>query len=514
MALDLTKIKPAVHKAKEIATVMDIETAVTNFNTAITTTNSHVTTINNTLADIANDAKLTAGEKQAIKREWEVIVSEKTSLSDQADAFGISKETYINKYNTLNTYLNEPVESALLTNLTTTSNITSSTFTTKFKEYYTAKIDLLTALSAKAKYIADSKMGTSELNTELARTTTVIDGGRITTGLIDAQRISTQGLIAENISSTSLTSKTITGGSIDGAVITGGSISGVVIKASYLDLDGELEVLTNYHIPESSYNAATMLYAFKVSATEYRLPSISSIRLNSYTGNASVPIIEERAWSRRLTPESVLINVPIYPYDSYAVSSTNRCVKVRPNALTVDSLVIPFSAHRDSLHRGEYNATAIVKIYFGNLWLFTINLAMTPFAILSTDLNDAWHICTHSITLTGNTTVTSPTIYRNYTVGEWSHQVTSSNHGFVCTAWTNENGYLGLGNYGSHASGISAEGAAFLATISGISVTRPYNHSFEGDVTGNSGLRAVLESGYWPAESVMTIPNVALNNMA
>jgi hypothetical protein len=155
---------------------------------------------NTVIADIANDAKLTAGEKQAIKREWEIIAAEKTSLSDQADAFTVSKETYINKYNDLNTYLNEPVESALLTSLITTSDITSSTFTTKFKEYYTAKINLLNALAAKAKAVADSKVDNEGLASamgfstyEAMKKTTIISGGYIDTSLIDANALNITG---------------------------------------------------------------------------------------------------------------------------------------------------------------------------------------------------------------------------------------------------------------------------------------------------------------------------------
>ncbi len=70
MAINLATIKPAVLKAKDVATVNDIEIAEASFNAAIATTNSYVATINNTLSDIASDAKLTAGEKQQLKREW------------------------------------------------------------------------------------------------------------------------------------------------------------------------------------------------------------------------------------------------------------------------------------------------------------------------------------------------------------------------------------------------------------------------------------------------------------
>ena len=106
--------------------------------------------------------------------------------------------------------------------------------------------------------------------------TTTIDGGKITTGSITANQINTTGLIAENISASEIVGKTITG-----SVINGAKINGAVIKASYLDLDGDLEILTNYHITVAMYNANPSLYtdAVYISAdNEYRIPSISIIK--------------------------------------------------------------------------------------------------------------------------------------------------------------------------------------------------------------------------------------------
>lgn len=118
--------------------------------------------------------------------------------------------------------------------------------------------------------------------------TTTINGGRITTGSVTANQINTTGLIAENISANEIVGKTITGGVINGA-----RINGAVIKASYLDLDGDLEVLTNYIITVAMYNANPSLYtdAIYISAdNQYRIPSLSTVREsvssinNSYNG--------------------------------------------------------------------------------------------------------------------------------------------------------------------------------------------------------------------------------------
>lgn len=160
---------------------------------------------------------------------------------------------------------------------------------------------------------------------------TVVNGGYINTGLIQAgaitaNKINTDGLIAENISASTINGKTITGSTISGAVITG-----AIVKASYLDLDGELEVLTNYHITPAMYNSNPSLYtdAVYMSGTnEWRIPSISNI-LNSIS---KVQQISE--------PNPTWRNIPlsggIYSYNISNVGNNNKCVKIRPrfNILT------------------------------------------------------------------------------------------------------------------------------------------------------------------------------------
>lgn len=96
------------------------------------------------LADIANDNKLTESEKQTTKGEWDIIVAEKPTIEAQATTYGITTEktNFINSYNTLNTYI-----TPLLADLTTTSDITGTTFRNTFKDYYDKKAILLKKIS-------------------------------------------------------------------------------------------------------------------------------------------------------------------------------------------------------------------------------------------------------------------------------------------------------------------------------------------------------------------------------
>ena len=90
------------------------------------------------LADIASDDKLTPGEKQDAKREWEIIQGEKPILTAQADTIQLSTADYLNVYNALSAYI-----TPLLADMTTTSTITGSVFNARFKTYYDAKTTLL-----------------------------------------------------------------------------------------------------------------------------------------------------------------------------------------------------------------------------------------------------------------------------------------------------------------------------------------------------------------------------------
>lgn len=121
-------------------------------------------TANALLSDIANDNKLTAQEKQETKKEWDIIVSEKPKNDASADKYGVSKTAYGTSYNTLSTYI-----TPLLSSLSTTSDISGATFRSKFKAYYDARTDLLNAISAKAKSLADTAQQTANAARDYAQ---------------------------------------------------------------------------------------------------------------------------------------------------------------------------------------------------------------------------------------------------------------------------------------------------------------------------------------------------------
>ena len=148
---------------------------------------------------------------------------------------------------------------------------------------------------------------------------TIITGGHVNTnlinaGAINAGMINTAGLIAENISANEIVGKTMTGGIINGA-----AINGAVIKASYLDLDGELEVLTNYHITAAMYAANPSLYtdAIYLSASnEYRIPSMSVVR--------------EETKIIQMNTVGTVYNSKIRSYNCGNIGHNLKAVKVRP----------------------------------------------------------------------------------------------------------------------------------------------------------------------------------------
>lgn len=96
------------------------------------------------LTEIASDNKLTEGEKQSTKKEWEVIKGEYPKVMDEASKFGVSTSDYRNYYLALETYL-----TPLLASMTTVSDIVGDLFRLNFKNYYTAKQDVFNRISMK-----------------------------------------------------------------------------------------------------------------------------------------------------------------------------------------------------------------------------------------------------------------------------------------------------------------------------------------------------------------------------
>lgn len=158
------KAEEAAESASEAAQkAIEAKTAADNAATAAKNAQNDADEANSMLSDIANDNKLTAQEKQQTKKEWDVIVSEKPKNDASADKFGVSKTAYGSAYTALSTYI-----TPLLSDLSSTSNITGTEFRAKFKAYYDARTDLLNAISAKAKELADNAQEAADAAAESA----------------------------------------------------------------------------------------------------------------------------------------------------------------------------------------------------------------------------------------------------------------------------------------------------------------------------------------------------------
>lgn len=120
------------------------------------------------LADIAADNKLTPVEKKAVRAEWDTIYAERAGIRAQADLFTIitEKTAYDNAFQALGTYLNggtaytigstRPLWIKDATNLALTTTVVGDTFRSTWATLYQRRQELLNAVSAKAKQLADS----------------------------------------------------------------------------------------------------------------------------------------------------------------------------------------------------------------------------------------------------------------------------------------------------------------------------------------------------------------------
>ncbi|MDX6046794.1 tail fiber domain-containing protein [Bacillus paranthracis] len=124
----------------------------------------------NAIADMSSDSKITPVEKVQLKKEWAVMLSEKPQYEALATTYGITTErtNYVNSYNTLNTVLNGT--GGILTNMTTTSAVTGSTFRGQFDDYYDKKAQLVKVINVKSKSLADGAQGTANTANSTANT--------------------------------------------------------------------------------------------------------------------------------------------------------------------------------------------------------------------------------------------------------------------------------------------------------------------------------------------------------
>lgn len=237
----------------------------------------------------------------------------------------------------------------------------------------------LTAASIKAKNVATETYvdnSTGDIITNIYVTgTTQIDGGKIATDTITADKIITNGLIAENVFATELYGKNLYGAYIEGAVI----------KASYLDLSGQIQILTNYHLwatqadmdagiaagqkGELYTNEIDMVGAIYMSGqNEWRLPSMSSLTI--YDISRRLPTIADATCQ---SGYKVVTGAKIYQddffgaFNSYSINTTKRLVKDRPS-FTVETSTSTLKSSQ-STYGGDIT---LIKDY--NLWFFNINL--------------------------------------------------------------------------------------------------------------------------------------------
>lgn len=185
---------------------------------------------------------------------------------------------------------------------------------------------------------------------------TIIDAGKIVTNEVFVNNLNAVGgIIAENISANELVGKTITGGVINGA-----RINGAVIKASYLDLNGDLEVLTNFIISVATRNANPSLYtdAVYISAdNQYRIPSLSVVR--------------EETRNQTLSSTGATFKSKIRSYNCANAGHNLKCVKIRPSVYiggVSATINLPFSRSR---YAGMLDSSSC-QIFLGNYLLGTL----------------------------------------------------------------------------------------------------------------------------------------------
>lgn len=244
-----------------------------------------------------------------------------------------------------------------------------------------ADIPSLIPASVKAKNVATENYvdnSTGDIITNIYVTgTTQIDGGKIATDSITADKIMTNGLIAENVSATELYGKNLYGAYIEGAVI----------KASYLDLDGQIQVLTNYHLwaTQADMDAGIAagqkgeLYTNEVDMTgaiymsgqnEWRLPSTSSLTI--YAGSKNFPLVADVACTngyKVVNGDFLNQDDTFGSFNSYEIDTLRRFVKDKPLFTITGGGIIGFSKniYIDSLYDAPNWKLWFANIDLGNI---------------------------------------------------------------------------------------------------------------------------------------------------
>ena len=159
---DADKAQSSADTAQELAnnaqvTANKAQADATSAQTSATKAQSDANKANQSISDLSNDNLVTPNEKLDLKKEWEIIVAEKPINDTQADKFGVSKTDYGTKYTALSNYI-----TPILASLTTNSTIVGQTMRDTFKAYYTARTNMLNAISTKAKALADQAQANAD----------------------------------------------------------------------------------------------------------------------------------------------------------------------------------------------------------------------------------------------------------------------------------------------------------------------------------------------------------------
>lgn len=124
----------------------------------------------NYVDNLASDSVITPDEKLSLKPEWDSIVAEATAttgkLPAQAIILEVSTTAFNAAYSTLNTYLNTTL--TLFSSMTVaTTGVIRATWNTNWSNYYNARVDLINALNAKTKELADAAQTTATITNNL-----------------------------------------------------------------------------------------------------------------------------------------------------------------------------------------------------------------------------------------------------------------------------------------------------------------------------------------------------------
>lgn len=133
-----------------------IATAQTAANNAQTTANTAATNASSALtqlSDIASDNVLTPGEKPVAMQDYAVITAEQSGIDAQCTNYAVTTEktAYDTAVSALTTYLGTLTSPVAWNSLAGNTNITGTTFRSKFQDVYTTRQAALDKVSANAK---------------------------------------------------------------------------------------------------------------------------------------------------------------------------------------------------------------------------------------------------------------------------------------------------------------------------------------------------------------------------